>query len=101
MNPSLPALVAGIVVDLAGARSLSRDGVVTWSIEGTPFAALGPAGIEIRLDPAIAVAATRTPDGAPSPRGPEWVRFNPPELDGHAVDRLRAWLDHAHRRAGG
>jgi hypothetical protein len=49
----------------------------------------------------IAVAATRTPDTAPTVRGPEWVRFNPRELDGHAVDRLRAWLELAYRRATG
>lgn len=62
---------------------------------------LGPDGAELRLDPAIAAAATRTPDTGPSPRGAEWVRFNPRELDGHAVDRLTAWFDLAYRRAGG
>jgi hypothetical protein len=62
---------------------------------------LGPFGLELRLDQPIATAATRTPDTAPSPRGREWVRFNPRELDGHAVDRLRAWLDLAYRRAEG
>ena len=100
MNPSLPALVAEIVVDLPRARSLSADGTITWSVGDHAFAALGPNGIEVRLDAAIAAAATRTPDTAPSPRGPEWVRFNPHELDGHALDRLRAWLDLAYRRAG-
>ena len=62
---------------------------------------LGPDGIELRLEPAIAAAAARTPDAAPSPRGPEWVRFNPRELDGHATDRLTAWFDLAYRRAAG
>jgi hypothetical protein len=61
---------------------------------------LGPTGIELRLDPAIAAAATRTPDTAPSPRGNEWVRFNPRGLDAHAEDRLRAWFELAYRRAG-
>jgi hypothetical protein len=99
--PSLPVLVAEVVVDLPKARSLSVDGVITWSVGDQPFAALGAAGIEIRLDPPIAAAATRTPDTGPSPRGPEWVRFNPHEMDGHAVDRVRAWLELAYRRAGG
>ena len=48
----------------------------------------------------IAAAAARTPDTAPSPRGPDWVRFNPRELDPHALDRLGAWLELAYRRAG-
>ena len=99
MIPSLPALVAEIVVDLPKARSLSVDGVVTWSVGDKPFAAMGGYGIEIRLDGPIAAAAIRTPDTGPSPRGPEWVRFNPHEMDGHAEDRLRAWFQLAYRRA--
>jgi hypothetical protein len=100
VDASLPAAVTEVIVDLPDSRSQSVDGVITWTRAGTPFAALGPAGLEVRLDHAIAAAATRTPDVAPSPRGPEWVRFNPHELDGHAVDRLRAWLELAYRRAG-
>lgn len=101
MNPSLPALVAEIIVELPAARSLADAGTVTWSVADQPLAVLGSEGIEIRLDPLIAAAATRTPDTAPSPRGAEWVRFNPVELDGHALDRLRAWLELAYRRASG
>ena len=100
MNPSLPALVAEVIVELPEARSLSAEGVVTWSRGTQPFAALGADGIEIRLDTAIAAAAARTPDSAASPRGIDWIRFDPRELDGHAVDRLRAWLELAYRRAG-
>jgi len=100
MNPSLPAQVAEVIIDLPDSRSQSVDGVVTWSRGGTAFAALGPNGIELRLDRAVAAAATRTPDTAPSPRGKEWIRFNPHELDGHALDRLRAWLELAYKRAG-
>jgi hypothetical protein len=101
VDPSLPARVAEIVVDLPDSRSVSADGIVTWSRGERPFAALGPQGIEISLDRAIAGAAARTPDCAPSSRGPEWVRFNPRDLDQHAVDRLRAWLELAYRRAAG
>jgi hypothetical protein len=100
VNASLPAHVAEVIVDLPDSRSQSMDGVITWSRGGMPFAALGANGIEVRLDRPIAAAATRTPDTAPSARGPEWIRFNPQELDGHAVDRLRAWLELAYRRAG-
>jgi hypothetical protein len=73
----------------------------TWSVGRTTFAVMGATGIEICLDPAIAAAASRTSDCAPSPRGREWVRFNPRELDAHAIDRLRAWLELAHRFATG
>jgi hypothetical protein len=100
VNPGLPALIAEVIVDLPESRSRSLDGAVTWSRAGVDFAALGEAGVEIRLDPPIAAAATRTPDTAPSARGAEWIRFNPRELDGHAVDRLRAWLELGYRRAG-
>jgi hypothetical protein len=100
VDSGLPAIVAEVVLDLPESRSQSVEGIVTWSRAGVPFAALGPTGIEIRLDQAIADAATRTPDTAPSPRGADWIRFNPHELDGHAVDRLRAWLELAYRRAG-
>jgi hypothetical protein len=99
MNAQFPAAIAEVVVDLPDTRSLSSDGVVTWSRADREFAALGTSGIEIRLDRAVAAAAARTPDTAPSSRGPEWIRFNPHELDGHALDRLRAWLELAYRRS--
>ena len=97
--PSLAALAAEILDELGSTQATIADRVTTWSHAGRVFAALGPLGIEIQLEPAIAVAAARTPDTGPSPRGPEWVRFNPREMDGHAADRLRAWLELAHRRA--
>jgi hypothetical protein len=100
VDPSLPSRAAEIVIDLPESRSVAVAGVVTWSRGGTPYAVLGPTAIEIRLDRAVAGAAARTPDAAPSPRGPEWVRFEPAELDAHAVNRLRAWLEAAYRRAG-
>ena len=99
MDPSLPARVAEVIVDLPEARSLSADGVVTWTRSTHAFASLGPTGIEIRLDRPIAAAAARTPDVGSSPRGPEWIHFAPAELDAHALDRLEAWLELAYRRA--
>jgi hypothetical protein len=99
--PSAAVLTAEVIDELGGTHGALADGVMTWSIKGHAFAALGPFGIEIRLDKAIAGAAARTPDTAPSPRGPEWIRFNPHEMDGHAADRLRAWLELAYRRAAG
>jgi hypothetical protein len=75
------------------------DGAVTWSADGTAFAHLTKAGVDLRLDPPIADAATRTPDAASSPRGPAWIRFHPRVLDPHAIDRLDAWVALARRRA--
>ncbi len=98
VDRSLPAHVAEIVIDLPESRALTADGTTTWSRENQPFAALGSEGIDIRLDRDIAAAAARTPDTGPSSRGPEWIRFSPGELDAHAIDRLRAWLELAYRR---
>ena len=56
---------------------------------------------EFRLDPAVALAAQRTPDTSSSERGPDWVRFSPATLDPHAADRAVAWLGSAARRARG
>lgn len=100
MDPSLPALVAEIAIDLPESRALSAGGTTTWSRADQPFAALGPDAVEIRLDHDIAAAAARTPATTLSPRGAEWIRFDPDELDGHAIDRLRAWLELAYRRSG-
>jgi hypothetical protein len=99
--PSIAQLVSELAADLADAHATTEGASTAWSRSGRVFGVLGPDGIELRLEPAIAAAAARTPDAAPSPRGPEWVRFNPRELDGHATDRLVAWFDFAYRRATG
>jgi hypothetical protein len=83
----------------SSARRADADGVTTWSIGATAFAVLAGGAVELRLDRAVAHAATRTPDTTPSPRGEEWVRFAPAILDGHAIDRLEAWFALARRRA--
>ena len=110
MSQSLAQLVREIANELADVTASSAPGApgagpavstLTLSRSSTAFAVLGSSGIEIRLDPAIAAAAARTPDTAPSPRGREWVRFNPRELDAHAIDRLRSWLAFAGRHAAG
>jgi hypothetical protein len=98
---TLEAIVAEEIEDLPGVQAMPGGAGRSWLRGEVEFAVLGPFGLELRLDQPIAAAATRTPDTAPSPRGPEWIRFNPRELVGHAVDRLRAWLDLAYRRAVG
>ena len=82
-----------------GVTTSAEGDDVSWIVDGIPFAVLTRAGVELRLDPPIADAATRTPDTDSSPRGAEWVRFHPRILDGPAVDRLDAWFALARRRA--
>ena len=100
LSERVESLAAAAAADGTGLAAARDGGVTTWSIGGRPFAALSGDAIELRLDPAIARAATRTPDTSPSTRGPEWVRFAPQALDDHAVDRLEAWFAFARRRAG-
>ena len=82
--------------------TLAPDGAITWSRGGRPFAGLTVDGAtaEFALDPAVAAAATRTPDVEPSSRGASWVAFAPADLDDHAADRAVAWFASAHRRLG-
>jgi hypothetical protein len=72
-----------------------------WRHAGQPFAMLAGEAAEFRLDPLVARAALRTPGTSPSPRGVDWVRFAPAELDGHDVDRAQAWFASAWRRLAG
>jgi hypothetical protein len=100
-SSSLEQLVAEIAGSLGDDVETSPGGAGrTWLHAQAPFAIAGPFGVEILLDRQVAAAAARTPDTAPSPRGPDWIRFNPRELDPHALDRLRAWLELGYRRAG-
>jgi hypothetical protein len=88
--------------DLPGTEpTLEADGSLTWVRTGRRFAAASADGssAEFALDPAVADAATRTPDVIASGRGPGWVIFAPRDLDDHAADRAVAWLASAHRRA--
>ena len=89
------------VAELPGAVAvIGPDRSMTWTRNDRPFATVTADGstAEFALDPAIASAATRTPDVSLSNRGPGWVKFAPTDLDDHAADRARAWLASAHRR---
>ena len=76
-----------------GSLEFARDGVVFASVEMSGDSAA------FRLDDELAVAAQRTPDTAPTPRGNPWVVFAPGNLDAHAIDRANAWFEAAYRRA--
>ena len=98
---TLGEVLTTVAADADGvAATPTPDGGVAWSRGTVAFAVLGAAGrsAEFLLDPAIAAAAVHTPDTEPSPRGQGWVRFQPNELDGHAVDRATAWFVSAWRR---
>ncbi|CAN5736967.1 hypothetical protein BH24CHL6_BH24CHL6_13850 [soil metagenome] len=90
---ALAAKLGEISVDVRGEMVDYRRGDVR-------FAVVDEAGAELRLDPEIAEAARRTPSATASPRGAEWVRFAPPVLDSHTIDRAEAWFLSAWREAG-
>ena len=98
-----PPAIAGILDRLVGelpATTRSAAGpAMTWAVGDRAFAIVDGDAVELRLDPAVAAAAMRTPDVGASERGPEWVRFAPRTLEGHDLDRLEAWFALAHRRA--
>ncbi|MEW5991097.1 MAG: hypothetical protein AB1736_07085 [Chloroflexota bacterium] len=98
---ALLAAAAAVIAELPDVVAGPADGGTAWSRSGTRFAVLAGASVDIRIGATIAAAALRTPDVAASARGSDWVAFAPRELDGHALDRLGAWLVAAHRRAVG
>jgi hypothetical protein len=83
------------------ARSVESagGGGTVWTRAGARFAVLRGATLDLRVGSAIAAAALRTPDTNPATEGPDWIAFDPPVLDGHALDRMAAWFGAAHRRA--
>ncbi|HLO34950.1 MAG TPA: hypothetical protein VK194_02665 [Candidatus Deferrimicrobium sp.] len=96
---TLAEVLAAAAEDLAGIAVEAAGDGRTWSVAGRPFATLAGERADFHLDPLVARAALRTPDTAPSPRGPDWVSFAPPALDDPAIDRAEAWFLSAHRRA--
>jgi hypothetical protein len=98
---TVDALLSAAAEGLGGVMTERSGGTTTWSNGDRVFAVATADVVELRLDATVAAAAVRTPDTATSSLGPEWVRFSPPALDGHAVDRLEAWFALAWRRATG
>jgi hypothetical protein len=68
-------------------------------VGGRLVAAVEPDALEVRLRPAVATAALRTPGASASTRGRDWVRYAPEQFDDFARDRALAWLDSAVRLA--
>lgn len=104
----LPASLAEALAEAAAGldpiepRS-GAGGVVEYLRAGRLVAILeaGGAAASFLLSPAVADAALRTPDTAPSTRGRGWITLRPTLLDSHAIDRATAWLESAWRHAGG
>ena len=94
-------LIEATAADLGAVDRRDSSNGTEWSIGGIVFAAASGDRAEFRLARPVVAAALRTPDTAPSERGPDWVAFAPHELDGHAIDRAVAWLTSAWRRADG
>jgi hypothetical protein len=86
--------------DLPDVKRLGDSQTASWAVADVVFAVLDGGRAEFRLDAMVARAALRTPDTAPSTRGPDWVGFAPSTLDDGAVDRAEAWFLSAYRRAG-
>jgi hypothetical protein len=89
------AYVASLDGDIADLRAAGSVHEIV--ADGTLVGVIEPAALQVRLRPAIAGAALRTPDVEASPRGDGWVRFAPPEMDDFARDRAIAWLESAIR----
>ena len=97
----IKALIDATAADLEAVDRRDSGIGTEWSIGGIAFAAASGDRAEFRLARPVVAAALRSPDTAPSGRGPDWVAFAPHELDGHAIDRAVAWLTSAWRRADG
>ena len=98
-EPTLRAVLDASAAALSDVRAATAGATTSWARGHEVFAIFDGTAVELRLDIPIAAAAIKTPDTAVSTRGPEWVRFSPASLDGHAVDRLTAWFALGYRRA--
>jgi len=97
---SLSDLFAVLAGKIGEVRADVRGEVTEFRRGDVRFAVVDSSGADLRLQPDIAEAAARTPSTGPSERGPAWIRFAPPEIDEHALDRARAWFQVAWRAAG-
>ncbi len=96
---SLPDLFTALAAKLGEVNADVRGELTEFRRGDVRFATVDARAAELRLHPEIAEAARRTPSTAASQRGPDWVRFEPPEVDRHALDRAEAWFLSAWRAA--
>ena len=102
VRDALQALVAEAAASYGaepvGAKPAAADGSAAYAIGETVIVAVTGASVEFRLRADVAAAAARTPDAAPSPRGPEWVAFSPTTFDRFTRDRIESWIEFAARQ---
>jgi len=98
-DDTLASLFAGLVQDLPEVTVVDTAGGSEYRRGDRAFAATEDRAAELRLHPEVAEAARRTSHTTPSKRGPGWVRFEPPSVDGFALDRAGAWFLSAWRAA--
>jgi hypothetical protein len=96
---TLEVVVDDVVGDLDPVARRADRSATVYERGDRPFAVLAGDSLDVRLDPAVAAAALRTPDTDASSRGHGWVTFSPTVLDQMAVDRAAAWLEYAWRHA--
>ena len=70
---------------------------VEYVVAGRLVAIADEGDMSFRVGAQVAQAAAGTSDAAVSPRGRDWVRFAPRELDQFTLDRAAAWFDLAVR----
>ena len=96
---TIAAIIDDLAVLMAGVTRTESGPSQTWSFGGQVFSVVERGAVELRLDPAVATAASKTPGASASRRGDDWVRFEPGTLEGYDLDRLEAWFGLAQRRA--
>jgi hypothetical protein len=101
VDGSLDERVDAVVDELGGVERRGDDVTVELFVNGVVFAVLAGDTLEAGLEPTVLAAALRTPDTAPSSRGPGWIAFTPGGVDRYALDRAEAWVRLAYRRATG
>jgi hypothetical protein len=101
MADDLAGLIAELASRMDDVGKASVGDATEYSRGGTVFAVVRANEAELRLLSDIGDAARRTPDTHESERGEDWVHFNPPALDQHAIDRAEAWFLIAYRAASG
>jgi len=97
---TLDEALKAAAASLAEVKRHEEPGRTEWLVHDRPFAAVAGPIAEFRLQPLVAKAALGTPDTSPSRRGPDWIAFQPVDLDRFALDRATAWLASAYRQIG-
>jgi hypothetical protein len=89
--------VVAVVATESGLEPSQDGGGMAYSVGAILVVRVAGETAEFRLRPDVAAAAARTPEAAPSPRGPEWVAFSPTTFDRFARDRITSWFEFAVR----